>query len=642
MSQPGLPTSNCNKSLLTTLDFFGPGSPNEQIRAIPADYKNFGPALGFAYQFSNRTTIRGGYQMSYSDTRNRNTSTLPGGTQSAIGNNPNTTQSVSGTSQPLSSRFPNQYLDLNAIPSIVPGLGGRYAGSGRTSALHRASTATYGWAPDYETPYVQNFNLSITTNLRKNMSVDVRYIGTQGRKVMGDIDINTNDVYFNPELLDALNVTRSGGDAPLLTQMLAGLNIGNGVIGQAVSGSQALRTNTVFNQNLINGNFTAVTNSLLSGAGLTVTGAQNNTALGLVPSGRLIRNGCDRIANGQATFNGIQLRCFPENYLIANPQLGTATLRVNSGSSSYHSMQAQFTLRPTQGFSVQTTYTWSKILETPPDSNTNPLNRSLDYRRSAANVPHDLRTNGAIELPIGPGKLFFANSSGIVARLIERWQAGIILNLSAGRPSTILGGAGLNYGSSTSATAPNIAADVVGDFSVRNADLYFDGPNNRASLFGKDNPYITVTDPQCPIPANLPANTYPSSLSCQLSAVAQIVPAGTTGAQQFGTNADGSPRYGVIVLQNPKPGTQGTLGQMTFEMPGTYRFDANLSKTFRITETKSLQVRLDAVNVLNHPNPLPAAGATISINSTSGGDFGYLTNAKTGTRSFQAQLRLTF
>jgi len=96
------------------------------------------------------------------------------------------------------------------------------------------------------------------------------------------------------------------------------------------------------------------------------------------------------------------------------------------------------------------------------------------------------------------------------------------------------------------------------------------------------------------------------------------------------------------VLQNPKPGTQGNLGQMTFEMPGSYRFDANLSKTFRISETKSLQFRMDAVNVLNHPNPLPAAGATISMNSTSGGDFGYLTNPKTGTRAFQGQLRFTF
>jgi hypothetical protein len=35
------------------------------------------------------------------------------------------------------------------------------------------------------------------------MSVDLRYIGTQGRKLMGDIDINTNNIYFNQELLDA-------------------------------------------------------------------------------------------------------------------------------------------------------------------------------------------------------------------------------------------------------------------------------------------------------------------------------------------------------------------------------------------------------------------------------------------------------
>jgi hypothetical protein len=646
VSQPGLPTSNCNPNLLTTLDFFGPGSPNPNIRSIPADYKDFGPAVGFAYQFSSRTTIRGGYQISYSDTRNRNTSTLPGGTQSAVGNNPNTIQSVSGTSQPFSSRFPSQYLDLNNVATVTPGLAVGTPALGALPLYTRASTTTYGWAPDFRTPYVQNFNLSVTTNVRRNMTVDLRYIGTQGRKFQGDIDINTSNIYHNKELLDALNVTRGGGDAPLLTQMLAGLNIGSGVIGQTVSGSQALRTSTTFNQNLINGNFIAVANSLLSGSGLTVTGAASNTGFGLVPNGRLIRNGCDRIANGQTNFNGIDLRCFPENYLIANPQLGGAIFRFNGGSSSYHSMQAQFTLRPTQGFAVQTTYTWSKTMETAPsglasggDTFSDPLNRRLDHRRPFSNVPHDLRTNGTLELPIGPNKLFFGNTTGFVGRLLERWQTGVILNLSAGRPATIQGNTGLNY-AGNGATTPNVAADVVGDFKVRNANLYFDGPNNRASLFGKNNPYITVTDPQCP--SGLPSGTYPASLSCQLSAVAKVVPAATAGAQQFGTNADGTPRYGVLVLQNPKPGTQGNLGQMTFELPGVYRFDANVSKNFRISETKAVQFRMDAINVMNHPNPLPGAGATISINSTSGGDFGYLTNAKTGNRSFQAQLRLTF
>jgi hypothetical protein len=147
-----------------------------------------------------------------------------------------------------------------------------------------------------------------------------------------------------------------------------------------------------------------------------------------------------------------------------------------------------------------------------------------------------------------------------------------------------------------------------------------------------------------PIPRRRPrrqrASSQPSTLTCALTAVAKIVPAGTPGAVQYGLDDAGKPRYGVIVLQNPKPGTQGNLGQSTFEMPGTFRFDANLSKNFKMTETKSLQLRIDATNVLNHPNPLPISPA-ISINSTTG-DFGYLTNSKTGNRQFQAQLRFNF
>jgi hypothetical protein len=476
------------------------------------------------------------------------------------------------------------------------------------------------------------------------MTVDVRYIGTQGRKLLGDININANNIYYNKEVLDALSIARNGGDSPLLTQMFAGLNFGNGVIGQATTGAAALRNSTVFNQNLINGNFIAVANSLISGTGTTggsvpTTGSMANTNLGVTPSGRLIRNGCDRIASGQTTFNGIALRCFPENYLISNPQLGTATYRVNSGSSNYHSLQAQFTLRPTQGFTVQSTYTWAKSMTLPADSNTDLLNRRRDYTLAYSNIPHDWRTNGNMELPIGPGKWLFGDSNGLLARMLERWQIGAILNMSAGRPVTLLGGAGLNYGSNTSSTDPTIAADVVGDFDVRKADLYWDGVSNRGSLFGKNNPYITVTDPQCSA-TGTGQTAYPTALTCGLTAVAKVVPAGTPGAVQYGVDSNGSPRFGVIVLQNPKPGTQGTLGQSTFEMPGTWRFDANLSKNIKLTETKSLQLRMDATNVLNHPNPLPIAPA-ISINSTSG-DFGYLTNNKIGTRQFQAQLRLNF
>jgi hypothetical protein len=68
---------------------------------------------------------------------------------------------------------------------------------------------------------------------------------------------------------------------------------------------------------------------------------------------------------------------------------------------------------------------------------------------------------------------------------------------------------------------------------------------------------------------------------------------------------------------------------------GVIRFDANLGKTFKVTESKSLSIRVDATNVLNHPTPV---GPALSINSD---DFG-LSTSKTGGRSFQGQLRFTF
>src|SRR5205807_8127734 len=62
-------------------------------------------------------------------------------------------------------------------------------------------------------------------------------------------------------------------------------------------------------------------------------------------------------------------------------------------------------------------------------------------------------------------------------------------------------------------------------------------------------------------------------------------------------------KTGQILLKNPKPGTRGTLGRNTLELPGQWNFDAAMSRTVRITETKTLQVRFDATNVFNHPVP---------------------------------------
>jgi hypothetical protein len=44
------------------------------------------------------------------------------------------------------------------------------------------------------------------------------------------------------------------------------------------------------------------------------------------------------------------------------------------------------------------------------------------------------RANGTVELPIGPNKLLFGNSSRWVARVLEHWQLGFIYSLDPGSP----------------------------------------------------------------------------------------------------------------------------------------------------------------------------------------------------------------
>jgi hypothetical protein len=54
MGQPsgvaGIPTSNCDPNLITTVEFVGPNSPNPDKTVYRNDFNNFGPAIGFAWQ----------------------------------------------------------------------------------------------------------------------------------------------------------------------------------------------------------------------------------------------------------------------------------------------------------------------------------------------------------------------------------------------------------------------------------------------------------------------------------------------------------------------------------------------------------------------------------------------------------------
>jgi hypothetical protein len=335
--------------------------------------------------------------------------------------------------------------------------------------------------------------------------------------------------------------------------------------------------------------------------------------------GRILRNGCDRLANGQTVVgpaNSTPLRCFPENYLVANPQFATPTYNTNTGTSNYHSVQTQFTLRPTYGTSLQATYTWAKSMEIPGTGWTDPLDRDADYRLASNHRAHEFRMNATMQLPFGPNQLLFGNSSGVFARAIEDWKLSWTYNVFSGAPAT-LGAQSMLYANGT--------ADLVGPWDMGTGQVLWGqnvgGQNLGGTYFGPVGTYQVVRDPQCRAGGILD-KTDPMGFN--------II---TTNQCPLTAIADPS---GRLLLQNPMPGKRGTLGQRTVTGPGSWTLDASLSKTFRVTESKQVQVRFDAINVLNHPNP---GDVQYSINNAS---FGTISTKGDQRRFLQGQLRLVF
>src|SRR5581483_3115256 len=98
--------------------------------------------------------------------------------------------------------------------------------------------------------------------------------------------------------------------------------------------------------------------------------------------------------------------------------------------------------------------------------------------------------------------------------------------------------------------------------------------------------------------------------NCSLVGLAKVGDQSAPGAVQLSSGV-----YGIPLLVNPAPGTQG-----------------NLSKTIKISETKSVQIRFDATNILNHATPQDPIGVdngrattgTSSFVNTLGNGFGQI------------------
>ena len=97
-------------------------------------------------------------------------------------------------------------------------------------------------------------------------------------------------------------------------------------------------------------------------------------------------------------------------------------------------------------------------------------------------------------------------------------------------------------------------------------------------------------------------------------------------------------------------GTYGNISKNSFRGPSSLQFDAQISRIFPIHENFTTTLRLEAFNVLNHPDFNPPSGTTTGSLAANTGSAAALTSSTFGqvsstfnqARVFQGSIKINF
>jgi hypothetical protein len=289
---------------------------------------------------------------------------------------------------------------------------------------------------------------------------------------------------------------------------------------------------------------------------------------------------------------------FPATAVRRNPNFGEIVNYTTDGSSSYNSFGIGVNKRFAQGFQMQMSYNWSKLIdntsgqyapETASGSRSlmNPDDPSADRSLSAQHVGQNFVSNVSYDLPFGAG------SSGIVGQIIRGWQLNGIVTRSSGAPVNLE--LGLNQ--------------------ARNAQVLGTGFQQRPDLLpGQSNNPTDGTSAGCP---------------------------GFAAGTPLGT-----PDLWVdpCAFRLPEPGYFGNLGRNTVIGPALTNVDFSILKRFDLPrEGMSLQWRTEIFNLFNHANFFsPNRTIFSTANGVPRSDFGQIRSTRTTARQIQFGLKLLF
>jgi outer membrane receptor protein involved in Fe transport len=259
----------------------------------------------------------------------------------------------------------------------------------------------------------------------------------------------------------------------------------------------------------------------------------------------------------------------------------TITIRENSAQSIYHSMQSRFNSRLlNNSLTLGAAYTWSKTIDNSSEifafdiasSNTqNPFCiTSCERSLSILDRPHAFSTNFIYDVP------FFKEQRGVVGHLLGGWQLNGVYVLTSGTPYTpgqflngsVLGTANsyITAGDRPFIGNPNANPQLVG---INQVDALF--------LFG--------------VPVTNPAGFYSVNALNSTGDVVNVSP----NDVRFIVNGPGAAQ----VFNTPF----GNASRNSLRGPRLNQLNMGLFKNIKVFERLTLQLRGEAFNVLNHPNP---------------------------------------
>jgi len=259
-----------------------------------------------------------------------------------------------------------------------------------------------------------------------------------------------------------------------------------------------------------------------------------------------------------------------------NPAIGQIREIHNDGFGTYNGLTVILRQRMTRGLSANLSYTWSHALDTSDSSNDGGSAMWQGHLKlDYGNSIYDIRNRFVAAVTYELPKL--EGSNMVVRQALGGWQANTIVDLRTGAPINVI-------------------------ISTNQANVGGVGGSQR------------------------PNYVHQSNVTCSRGTV---------------TGSGGSTKNSCIdatAYSTPPAGTFGNLHRNAIFAPGVANTNFSLFKNFPIWESVSFQLRGEAFNVFNHPNPG-------TPNTTLGGSsFGTINSANTnfGSRVLQVAGKINF